>query len=134
MILPIPDGHRAPTTPPVFKSNLVPRTGSWMVPSLLTLPNESGWLTGGHLSPSAKTAPLGSTAMQMARPPATPEVADPGAGRSSVEIHGTYLREAPFDLALRAVVRGACVEGAKAAAEPTRAAMMTDFILNVEMI
>jgi len=30
--------------------------------------------------------------MQIARPPATPEVADPGAGRSSTEMQGTYLR------------------------------------------
>jgi hypothetical protein len=29
--------------------------------------------------------------MQMARPPATPEVADPGDGRSSIEMHGTYI-------------------------------------------
>lgn len=90
MIFPIPDGHHFPTTSPDFKENLVPRTGSWMVPSSLTLPKERGWLMGGHLSPRANTAPLGSTAMQMASPPATPEVADPGDGRSSVAMHGTY--------------------------------------------
>lgn len=103
MSFPIPDGHQAPTTSPVFKENLVPRTGSWMVPSALTLPKERGWLTGGHLSPRAKTDPLGSTAMQMARPPATPEVAVPGEGSSETGMQGTYLS---FDrnLAFKAVV------------------------------
>lgn len=70
-----------------------------MVPSLPTLPKESGWLTGGHLSPRAYTAPLGSTAMQMASPPATPEVAEPGAGRSAVGMQSTYLRLGPLPAA-----------------------------------
>ena len=57
-----------------------------------TFPNERGWLIGGHLSPRAYTLPFSSTAMQIASPPATPEVAFPGAGSSSFEIHGTNLR------------------------------------------
>jgi hypothetical protein len=41
--------------------------------------------------------------MQIARPPATPEVACPGGGRSAALMHGTYLSlEANF--ALRAVL------------------------------
>ena len=88
---PIPDGHHGPTTSPVFNENFVPRTGSWIVPSGFTLPNERGWLTGGHLSPRAYTAPVLSVAMQIARPPATPEVALPGFGTSLNGMHGTYL-------------------------------------------
>ena len=41
----------------------------------------------------------------MASPPATPDVADPGAGRSSVEMHGTYLSKGPLLAALRADTR-----------------------------
>lgn len=41
----MPEGHHAPTTSPVFRENLVPRTGSWMVVAS-TLPKERGWLTG----------------------------------------------------------------------------------------
>ena len=41
----------------------------------------------------------------MASPPATPDVADPGAGRSSVEMHGTYLSKGPPLAALRADTR-----------------------------
>jgi hypothetical protein len=43
------------------------------------------------LSPRAYTDPLLSVAMQIARPPATPDVALPGFGTSLNGMHGTYL-------------------------------------------
>ena len=88
---------------------MVPSTGSWMAPSA-TFPNERGWLIGGHLSPRAKTLPFSSTAIQIASPPATPEVAFPGAGSSSLEIHGTNLRRGFPTAALSAVDWRNCLQ------------------------
>jgi len=71
--------------------------------------------------------------MQIASPPATPEVACPGLGRSWREMQGTYASldgsgffTESMELLLKAVFNGALV---KAATETTRVARIASFIL-----
>mmetsp|Transcript_36828 Transcript_36828/g.45037 ORF Transcript_36828/g.45037 Transcript_36828/m.45037 type:complete len:108 (-) Transcript_36828:133-456(-) len=89
-----------------------------------------GWFTGGHLSPTAKILPLGSTAIQIARPPATTDVARPGAGRSSRARASTYANFGLISPAmLREVEKAGFAEGVKAAAHETRVETMASFIV-----